>query len=762
MHTRVIAWIVLILLNLAVLPVTGVAETVQEGLVLGRNGLPIASARVELFRFGTEAVAVASTDRLGRYRFTMDLKPDEQVWVRVWAEGYTTLDRPWGPALTAFRPFQLQDLNGSIQGVVSGQGGAPLVGAEVKLFRDDWGELASAITDANGNYRFPLVPGGTGYHAVIRAAGYAPTKEGPVTVVSGKTESLTTPLVRRHGEVLGEVIDFATGEPLGGVAIAVFRSGLGLITETATDARGHFQLELSALGDREYQLWAVQPGYVPELTGPFSLEAGQFREFTGAERIELRPARGTVAGYVVDKHFNPLYDMSVELERKGVGTVATTKTGTDGAFEFTSVPDAEEAVYRVRVRPMGTQQRWAQSDWQIIRGGDVLTVNLTAEVPDTHLHEHGVVTGRVTDVDGKGISGAIVSLKRVGDSTDASVVTTGSDGRFTLREVPGNLGKDDRDSQGAGYEVRVTKEGYFPSAQVDGIDGYVRVQSGRVTYANVVLVPERTTISGRVTSDGQPVPQAEVLLIAEDGKVRAKNLTDSNGRYLFAGVASIGRYSIRAAAPGYLTAPITTGNPAKSAPLLTPISLVDRVANLELATAVQTVHGRIQSLVPGGEFQRSLMTILVGDKQRQTVEVSADGSFRFEVDRSLGQPYVPALQITGYMPGPVGSDGAVLGPQSLDSAHRFATWGVMPEEALVIGQVPADAHLVEVFREGMGRVEEVSPRGGRYEAMVKVVPGARYSITVTLSDGTRIVPVQDGVPLLTPLAPGWTTVFDFE
>src|SRR5262245_41920037 len=82
-------------------------------------------------------------------------------------------------------PAVAQEQTGSIQGVVKDSSGAVLPGVTVEARSPSAVGVSTAVTDANGNYRFPALPPGT-YEVSANLQSFTPAKISDAVVTLGK------------------------------------------------------------------------------------------------------------------------------------------------------------------------------------------------------------------------------------------------------------------------------------------------------------------------------------------------------------------------------------------------------------------------------------------------------------------------------------------------------------------------------------------------------------------------------------------------
>ena len=101
--------------------------------------------------------------------------------------------------------------SGTLTGSVTDSAGAPVDGAAVTVKSLDQGFSRTLTTDANGQFRVPLIPGG-GYSVAISKSGFASTNDGNVRVNAGGNSGYTFTLNSADASV-SEVVVTATANP---------------------------------------------------------------------------------------------------------------------------------------------------------------------------------------------------------------------------------------------------------------------------------------------------------------------------------------------------------------------------------------------------------------------------------------------------------------------------------------------------------------------------------------------------------------------
>ena len=206
----------------------------------------------------------------------------------------------------------------------------------------------------------------------------------------------------------------------------------------------------------------------------------------------------------------------------------------------------------------------------------------------------GVLTGRVTDVNGNAIVGAVVDVVR-NDGATATEVETDGNGNYEVDDVP--VGQD---------TVTVTPPD-TTNLEPASASFTITVMNGEPGTANqdFVLSTPAATLSGVVQlANGQVVSGAEVTLTDKQGNVVASASTDDAGEYHLQGIR-------RSAISGGLTLTINASGLAPwtvSSPSIT--ASTDNTLNFRYGVLVVTVDGSPKSL--RSQLNGTTVDLLVG------------------------------------------------------------------------------------------------------------------------------------------------------
>ena len=399
----------------------------------------------------------------------------------------------------------------ALYGRVTDDRGLAITGVLVTVVGVEPGGARTAITDAEGRYRFDELPPGR-YAVMASKAGYPRATYGQlfpgdtgtpaVLAPSRRTEAnLTLP---RGAAITGVLFD-DRGEPMPNMSVSAFRpmntDGMprqSMRTSATTDERGAFRF------------WGLAAGeYVVESSSRYDTPSADpgptVRVAAGEERaVSIRDAStpavtARVSGTVLTEDGRALRGVSVQLFPSGSATV----NSSDGTFLFRSVPAGSYTIVaRASIftpsapgRPSFSTTYFALDDVRV-EDDHPITLALT-------LSEGTSLSGRVIPLMTSGpfdFSRLFLQLVRL-DSSQPAIggwlrFTKNADDSFAFTNVPPGR-----------YALRLTgaaeHQGWtFRSAMAGGIDLFdfpIRIGTEPVTGVEVTLSDRQTLLEGRTT-----------------------------------------------------------------------------------------------------------------------------------------------------------------------------------------------------------------------------------------------------------------------
>ncbi|MFI7299619.1 MFS transporter [Streptomyces sp. NPDC050121] len=228
-----------------------------------------------------------------------------------------------------------------VRGQVRGAEGVPVGGAAVTLISLGGRQVGRAVAEAEGAYAVEA-PGEGTYVLITSADGHQPQA---TTVVVGATPVTYDVLLSGSSGLAGAVRSADSGAPVAGALVILTDVRGDVLATTRTDGIGEFSVVDLVPGP--VTLAVSSPKHRP-LALPVEIGV------TGVTRVdvELRPGaqvRGTVRGAGA-----PLGDARVTLVDAAGNVVATTTTGSDGAYAFTDLDGGQYTVIATGYPPRAT------------------------------------------------------------------------------------------------------------------------------------------------------------------------------------------------------------------------------------------------------------------------------------------------------------------------------------------------------------------------------------------------------------------------
>jgi len=715
--------------------------------VISTGGIPLPEAEVQLLTPGLPGILSERTDEQGRA--TLSLPPGHSFWLRVWAEGYGLVERAYVPASDgAALTLTAEPYTAFLTGMVRDSRGLPVAGATVELFRAGYGLEATSRTNELGVWTLSSVRADGEYTLQVRADGFRPYSQeiGPLDPTRRNQVDLTLPFAT--GRITGEVVAGTRGTPVVDATVQLLLDGWGPVATVRTDRTGFFALAAPPAEGGVYRLRVSRYDHETITTSPFSLQEGDWLDFSGEDRLVLNRLYADIAGKVFDENAQPMKNVEVHLQRAGVGTVQVARTDDEGRFAFAEVVGG---TYRVRAFPGGSLVN-SDTGWMNVAGGDRVNANIVAEQADTYSYGSAVLSGTVKNHLDEPVAGAEVKVTRGSHTWTAK---TDEDGRYDV-SLSANISNSPGDEPGTGYHVSVKVSGYLytdqPYVEEGTAPSLVDLRRGNNT-ADFVLQPERATVAGRVVSDrGEPLAGVKVGL-REEGRNRiTETVTDAAGRYEFKDlpVAKQTRYLPAISDPAYVAGAVEPdGAPHEPAPLnpAAPgnVVLVARPAETLFLGLVQAGDDRPAA---GAE----VTVIRTSDGETFSGKVAEDGSYAVRVPAAPGEAYLVRAQSEDSV---LSAAGGVLQPGTSFGVQANLTTHV---PASITGRVvgadgaPLSGIRVALYAEGRKTADRVAytDAEGIYR-FDNLVPGRRYApVAVDPSSGARSA-TAPGEVVITPL-----------
>ena len=483
------------------------AET-KSGTVKA-NGKPVANAAVVVGYGATEYVT--KTNEEGRWeapdpkkaRTIVVLHPNfavsEETSMGI-RDGITNLNRTLNAGTAIAGRAVLED------------GTTPV--AKATVFVDGW-PMATSADD--GTFTIPRAP--SKWSSVIAQGG---------NLIGRRTTSTERPLkvrLSKAATVTGRVLDAKTKVPVAGAVVRVNSRGMRQADtwwSTASDAKGNFTLQVLP---GAYNLAASHPAYEVR-----NIDVNAVGAQMASKELVLSPM-SRVTGVVVNDERKPVAAAVVGAQDASRGDMefapmriirdSSAYSGPDGRF---SLRVRSESDLKIRAVKKGFPPATSSETMKLSPGERKSNIVLT--IPS------GIaVTGKVTDRDGKPLSGVAVTstlsptgqrgmMQRImiggAPPADDDSVRTGSDGTFTVRVVEGT------------HDFTLRREGFATK--------HVRSKSVTVAGPNTIetTLDPSVEISGRVTRGGVGVDSVMVLSFGDGDST--DTMTGPDGSFVLTGL----------------------------------------------------------------------------------------------------------------------------------------------------------------------------------------------------------------------------------
>ncbi|HEX5704962.1 MAG TPA: carboxypeptidase regulatory-like domain-containing protein [Pyrinomonadaceae bacterium] len=475
-----------------------------EGEVTIDGGAPLADALITLS--GSQSVTTR-TDVQGRYSFSG--LPTSGVYSLSVSKTHHTFDNPTvsistpaGNQTVSF--LGLRDRY-TISGQVADASGEGLPNAVVTVTGD---HEAAALTDDNGSYSFPNLPGGGNYTITASKSSYLFNPQAQTITDLSVNQIANFTLVTYS---VGGRITKSDGSPI--VSALVTLSG-GANKSTTTDANGDYGFSyLPAAVAYTVTVSRINYTFAQPVVSFGPLDQNQTANFTGS------PVKFTVSGQLTSDNV-PLAGVTLTLSGSENGVAVT---GPDGLYSFMV---SAEGTYTLT--PALTHYTFGPANITL----PTITQDETVDFIGT-LNRHRI-HGRVTNVNNQPISGVSVALTGFANAT----TTTDTSGDFSFPNL----------AEGQSYTITPSLKYYVFNPQ-----SRTFADLSSEMYAHFVLDPAYYSISGEIKkSDGSPMPGATVTLAGPRGAVTS---SDANGIYSFNNLPAAPNYLVTVSRVNYALTP---------------------------------------------------------------------------------------------------------------------------------------------------------------------------------------------------------------
>ncbi|MED4051937.1 carboxypeptidase regulatory-like domain-containing protein [Priestia megaterium] len=528
------------------------------GTITSSAGTPVEGAVIEVLDSGSNVIATATSNAQGQY--TINQLAPGTFRLRATAQNFQTslLGFTIQAGQTTTQNIVLQSSPGTLTGTLTdAQTGNPLIAASVNVVNQAGVTIATATTNAQGQYAIANLAPGT-YTVTFGQQGYASQTVG-TGVRANTTTTLSTALNQNLGVITGTVTN-NQGAPLIGTVINVFLNN-NLVASVNTNEAGTYTIPNLAIGN--YTVNALSQNFQSQVKGA---QVSAFQ--TTTVNFTLIPNPGVLTGTIIDTNGNTVS-----------GAVVNIRTNTGGAVIGNAASD-QSGLYTVPNLAPGTYIVTATApNLQISSQGTTIQSNQTTTLNFKLAFSPVTINGKILNQQtGEAIAGAQIQV-RILDGNGAVVanVLANQQGVFEVPQLaPGT------------YTVFATA----PNFQTNFAS--VNVPPGSQPNIQISLTPSPGYINGQVVNviTGDPVGGATISIVNQNNVQLKTVLTDSQGNYSIEGL-SPGSYNIVVSATDFqstIIGAIVLANATTTAPIAlspSPGTIIGNVSPNQPNTVVQ-------------------------------------------------------------------------------------------------------------------------------------------------------------------------------
>lgn len=491
----------------------------------------------------------------------------------------------------------------------------------------------------------------------------------------------------RDASVRGMVFRDNPNQPLGGVTVVLIDESSGMGSSGVTTADGLLRIPNLPAGTYRVSF----DGYLP----PNNLQTivvpanGSTPDQTWIVRTG-----GTIRGRVGVPDGVVLVDEENDIQST---VVATDQDGNT----YTATVD-ENHVYEFRGLPSGTYDLSFRSETTL----PVFATNITVVegartgLIDLFSTAGGAITGTVKKDTGEPVPGVIVQVSN--DPQNPRFAITNALGEYRLEGVtPGTL------------SVATNANSEFQDVAISN----VMVTAGQTTSAvNFVVHFNLGSLTGTITSDGQPVGMAQTSLEDENGMPVKFDLTSGNGEYSLGQIAP-GTYTLRVEAFGFVIFSqqvVISDNE-------------NEILDVQLSRA-GTVSGQVRLQTPSGFLPAARIPLRLLASDGSIVDLQADGAGNYGISNLAIGSYSLALA-----DGSHSTDFEITDPDVPVQVNIDLETGLIHGRIIVPDGVPVDSGITVTLRSGGHLLTSVAAEANGDFSFPIVAPG-NYEISFDLAD----------------------------
>jgi protocatechuate 3,4-dioxygenase beta subunit len=526
-----------------------------EGIVVDQSDKPISSAQVSIWSLvvgeGRDQqnlswpvaaeLLTSTTDHSGRFIFTnipaeatadFIIKKSGRATINTYrSTGYANQKMTFAPGQTDIKLVLPNEAR--IEGTVKAKDtGEPIAGVNLIVMQQVNRPIPGqgpVSTKKDGTFTVNALPAGSYQVQLVRS------RETPsewvaepedVTLEAGQTITDVQMELSKGGILEVHITDAKTKRPVEKAQVNVYTQKTNMWIYGTSDANG---VALVRLMPGAYQFRGIyMRGYKSEeLQEAFTIEYG------GTKRLNYQlTSMPKINGVVRDENGKPVEGAKIVVCPVGFEEICSDK---EGNFEISWDPGIwgarpRETTFWLVARHQ--ERNLAAVDETMTESTNSLTVNLKPGV---------VITGRIVDPNGKGISGANFAVMLDGPGWGSSVererLSTDENGKYEIGAIP----------SGHSYSINASADGYGSNRVKFHTDD---AKDNRLSLEPLTLAVANLSVSGRIVDmEGNPVANARIESY-DFGHGQPSHLStqaDAQGGFILKGVCE-GEVNIRISA----------------------------------------------------------------------------------------------------------------------------------------------------------------------------------------------------------------------
>lgn len=586
--------------------------------------------------------------------------------------------------------LKMEPLPSSIKGKVKDENGEDIESATVRFISQSTGEIELLDTNVNGEFSAFLKQGT--YTIDASKSGFVSSKSSSITIGFNEQREIADPFVIVNDQAT------VSGYVFNDEGVAIQRATVVITDgeqayEVKTNGSGVFQFIVSS---GSWNISAEKIGFVKSSDKSVSLSTGDLLQ---NQDFILAGNANQVTGFVREQIINedgtlgsaPFSNILVTAI-PNVGSPISTLSSKNGQYTL-SLRSGSYTIEASKVNFTSSQ------DLELVIG---IAIGETISGVDFELTPNpSSISGNVTLPDGNGVSGAVVTVRNVGNTT------TSNSGFYTLSTPKGS------------HIVSVSKPGLVSPSSKN-----IAVSTGqKLTGVNFEMTPNAGSITGKISNNGESLSNTTLYAVNTGTGKRVELINELDGSYIFN--LQSGNWYIKAQKSGFLV---------DSTKVLT-VGAGQQLANqnLSLAKNLTTVSG----IVTDGTNPIRNATIriinITGEVFNQSTVTKVNGNYAFSLPS--GKEY----RITASKDGFKSSSSVIkdLNPSTTVSSD-FSLQGNPSSISGTVNvsgkSVLSDAKLVAINSDGV-----------------------RVDSTITKVDGAYILGLNPGTYSLELTKPGYTS-----